>query len=118
LGVDYRIEKLKKGNVDESRKRPYYNLLPLHELISLAIGNSMTSKSCWNIYDALIEEFENEFNILLRVEKEKLIWFIKNELLSDLIIKNREGKIEVKPGYDGVYGEALLKKQEEQKKLF
>ena len=32
--------------------------------------------------------------------------FDKN--LVNLIIKNREGKIKVKPGYDGEYGKAVL----------
>ena len=39
-----------------------------------------------------------------------------DEKLAALIIKNRRGKIKIKPGYDGEYGVALL--GEEQKKLF
>ena len=119
LGVDYRIEKLKKEQeTPKDKKRPYYSLLPLHEVIGLAIGVSITSKNCWKIYNELIERFETEFNILLRVEKEKLSQVIKNELLADLIIKNREGSIKIKPGYDGIYGVPLTEKKEEQKKLF
>ena len=119
LGVDYRIEKLKKEQeTPKDKKRPYYSLLPLHEVIGLAIGVSITSKNCWKIYNELIERFETEFNILLRVEKEKLSQVIKNELLADLVIKNREGNIKIKPGYDGIYGVPLTEKKEEQKKLF
>ena len=57
-----------------------------------------------------------EFNILLKVEKAELAKVLKNEVLVDLIIKNREGKIDVKPGFDGNYGEAIL--PEKQQKLF
>ena len=118
LGVDYRIEKIKKGMVSEERRKPYYSLLPLHELISLVVGNSMASKSCWKIYNELIDVFGTEFDILLKVSREKLDQVVKNELLLDLIMKNRTGSIKVKPGYDGVYGEALLEKNKEQKSLF
>ncbi|HUW43471.1 MAG TPA: hypothetical protein VMV95_00730, partial [Bacillota bacterium] len=69
----------------------------------------------WQIYNKLIENFDNEFNILLKVPKEKLIKDF-NEKLVDLILKNREGNIKVKPGFDGEYGVALL--EEKQKKLF
>jgi len=31
-----------------------------------------------------------------------------NEALIELIMLGREGKLKVKPGYDGVYGEVLL----------
>ena len=119
LGVDYRIKKLKKEQeTSEDKRKPYYSLLPLHEVIGLATGISITSKNGWKIYNELIEKFETEFNILIRVDKEMLLQVIKNELLVDLIIKNREGNIKIKPGYDGVYGVPLIKKQEEQKKLF
>jgi len=118
LGVDYRVEKIKKGMVSEERKRPYYSLLPLHELISLSIGNSMASKSCWSVYNDLIDAFGNEFNILLKVDRGRLAQDVKNEVLLDLIMKNREGKIPIKAGYDGTYGIPLLEKQEKQAKLF
>jgi len=109
IGVEYRVlelEKLEKANYQG--KKFYYKLLPLHEIISLAIGIGVNSKGCWNIYNKLIEKFENEFNILLDVSKEELESVLDNPLLVDLILLNREGKIEVKPGYDGVYGKALI----------
>ncbi len=119
LGVSYRIEKIKKENQTPAEKRrPYYSILPLHELIGLAIGTSINSKSCWKIYNELIDIFENEFNILLKIEKSELSKFLKNELLVELIIKNRNGDVDVNPGYDGVYGKALIGKQEKQGKLF
>ena len=107
IGVDYRVEEL--ADVEEKVDgKPYYRLLPLHELISLALGFGVNSKSCWEVYNLLIKKFGNEFNILLNVSEQELSQVTDNSLLVDLIMKNREGKIKVKPGYDGVYGEAVL----------
>jgi uncharacterized protein (TIGR00375 family) len=117
IGVDNRVEELaKRENSNHKIKKQYYTILPLHELISLSIGIGMASKGAWKVYDNLIENFGNEFNILLNVSKKDLINVLKDGLLVDLIIKNREGQIKIKPGYDGIYGEALL--SEKQKTLF
>ena len=49
----------------------------------------------------------SEYEVLLNTEYNK-IKEIVGEQLADFIIKNRSGNIEVKPGYDGVYGEAIF----------
>jgi len=119
VGVEYRVEELASEGAENNGKKKYYTLLPLHEIISLALGVGMNSKTVWKIYNDLIECFKNEFNILLNVEKEDLIKVLKNELLVDLIIKNRVGEIKVRAGFDGVYGKALLPKgSEKQGTLF
>jgi PHP family Zn ribbon phosphoesterase len=82
--------------------------LPLHEIISLAIKVGINSKATWSIYNSLIKVFGDEYNILFFVSREDLNRVLSNSLLVDLIILNRDGKIEIKPGYDGVYGKALI----------
>ena len=53
----------------------------------------------------------------LNVSKEELIRELKDNLkLVQLILDNREGKIKVKPGYDGEYGKLI--EGEKQVKLF
>jgi len=116
VGVDYRVGELASDDADYPNKKKYYTLLPLHELISLALGVGLNSKSCWNVYDELIKNFKNEFDILLNVSKDDLSRVLGREVLVELIMKNRIGEIKVKPGYDGVYGEAIL--PEKQEKLF
>ena len=64
----------------------------------------------------MTEKYGSEFNILLNVDKEKMLKDRFDEKLVELIIRNREQKIKVKAGYDGVYGEAQL--GEKQAKLF
>jgi len=118
VGVEYRVEELTDTpeNYKPKNIKPFYTLLPLHELISLMTGSAMQTKKVWDIYNSLINCFENEFNILLDVSKEELILKNVDDKLIELILKNREGKIKVKPGYDGVYGVAQM--EEEQKRLF
>ncbi len=118
IGVEYRIEEIaeKPEGFRADNGVEFFKILPLHELISLHIGNSMTSKRVWAIYDKLIEDFDNEFNILLKISKEELLKKEVDEKLSELIIYNRNGNLKVKPGYDGIYGQVQL--PEKQKKLF
>ena len=117
IGVEYRVEEIAKHDHGHkpSDAKQFYKLLPLHELISIFTENGIASKKNWEIYNKLIENFGNELDILLKVEKQKLLDVDVNEKLADLIIRNRKATIKVKPGYDGVYGQALL---EEQKTLF
>jgi len=117
LGVDHRVEELadksRKSGFSSKNAKLFYKILPLQEVISLRLGMNMQSKKVWGIYNSLIERFGNEFNILLNVSKEDFIREKINEKLIELILKNREGKIKVKPGYDGVYGEAILDEVQE-----
>ena len=117
IGVENRVEELADANSKPENAKKFYILLPLHELIALAKASTLSSKKTWQIYNSLIEKFGNEFDILLNIPKEKLARELKDdEKLVELIMLNREGKIRVKPGYDGVYGEALI--GEKQAKLF
>ncbi|MFH1787251.1 MAG: endonuclease Q family protein [archaeon] len=117
IGVEHRVENLAKEESEHKNKKLFYKILPLQEVISLYFGNGMNSKKVWEIYNLLIKEFENEFNILFNVSERELKRTIEKRLI-ELILRNREGKIKVKPGYDGEYGVAQLDIGEKQKKLF
>jgi len=113
IGVEYRVESISffpKGHKPENAK-PFYKILPLHEVISLAVRSPIESKKTWEIYNKLIAEFNNEINILLNVPKEKLLNF--NEKIGEMILKNRGGEIKVRPGYDGKYGQAIISEKQE-----
>ncbi len=119
IGVENRVEQLADNPLGfmPQNAKPFYKILPLHELIALAKASTLASKKTWQVYNSLIEKFGNEFNILLSVDKIELAKFLSNdELLVDLIIKNRIGNILIKPGFDGQYGEAML--SEKQARLF
>ncbi len=110
IGVDNRVEQLASFPNDFKIKdaKPFYTLLPLQEIIALLTGNSLQTKNVWQIYNSLIENFGTEFNILLNVSGDEFSRKNIDNKLVELILKNREGKIKVKPGYDGEYGKALI----------
>src|SRR3989344_3717263 len=110
IGVEYRIEELakeKKGYKPENAK-DVIEVVPLHEVISSVYDiKQLHSKKIWEIYNLLIKSFKDEFNILLNVKEEELRKVI-HEKLAKVIIMNREGKLKIKAGFDGVYGEVVL----------
>jgi len=119
IGVENRVRQLSNKNSDYKKKKKYHTILPLHELISLATGSNMQGTGVWNIYNSLINEFTDEFSILLNVKREEFISKNVDAKLIGLIMKNRTGNIKVKPGYDGEYGIARVEgKIEKQRELF
>lgn len=118
IGVLSRVEELadRKEGFKPQDARPFKSILPLHEILAKMLGGAMTTKKVWNEYDKLIAKFGNELNILLNVPAEELAKTTTKEI-AQAIIKNREGKIKVKPGYDGEYGEAIIELAK-QEKLF
>ncbi|MDE1865342.1 MAG: DNA helicase UvrD [Candidatus Micrarchaeota archaeon] len=121
IGVDYRVEEIAKGPAGYRPKnaKMYYDLVPLQELISFVYKTPMAGKKCWEIYNGLIDRFGNELKIMTDVERNELAR--ADPKLVDIIIVNREGKLKIKPGYDGVYGQieesSKSKKEEGQKHL-
>jgi len=115
IGVENRVEKLTSQETYQyPNKKPFYKLLPLHELIVLAKASPLASRKTWLVYNNLIEKFGNEFNILLNVGTDDLNKALPQDaLLIQLIIDNRTGNIKVKPGFDGTYGIPLPKEKQD-----
>ena len=114
IGVAERIEELadRPENYIPKNAKPFKSLIPLHELISAVYNyKQLSSKNVWNIYNKLISGFGSEFNILLNTTEKDLLEIMDKKLV-DIILLNREGKLEIKPGYDGVYGRIILNQNE------
>jgi uncharacterized protein (TIGR00375 family) len=110
IGVEYRINELtKEKGYKPKNAKPYFNLIPLHELIAFSLNtNLLSTKKVWEIYNMLISKFKNEFNILLKIDKNELAKFLpEHNILTELIFLNRKGKLKIKPGYDGNYGKII-----------
>lgn len=110
VGVLQRIEQLadRPENFIPKNNVPFKKIIPLSELISANLGVGIATKKTWEIYYTMIKNFENEINILLNVEEQKLKNLV-GEKLSALIMSNRKGMIKIKEGYDGEYGYPIIK---------
>jgi uncharacterized protein (TIGR00375 family) len=105
-GVLQRLEQLadrQEGYVPEGAI-PFKRLLPLYELISSATGvNRLYSKPVIDEQNKLITTFGSELAVLLEAGEDALAGATKRTVV-DAILAQRENRVEVVPGYDGVYG--------------
>ncbi|KPJ55072.1 DNA helicase UvrD [Parcubacteria bacterium DG_72] len=118
LGVLNRVEELadRPEGVKPEAKIPFKSLIPLEEIIAEALDQGTGTKAVLAEYDNLIKEFGSEFNILLNVSEDNL----KAKTLAEIaegIIRVRQGKVSLEPGYDGVFGKIHIFSQGEQKDL-
>ncbi len=112
IGVEHRVEELADRELGFKPKnaKPYHTLLPLAEILSILMGKAVSTKTVTEEYYK-IQKLGSEFDILMKTPKEELLKVTKEKIV-DAILKNRAGQVKVQPGYDGVYGKALLNGEE------
>ncbi len=93
---------------------PFKNLISLDEIIGEALGVGPKSKKVMEEYKKLIAKFGNELNILLNVFYDEITQ-ASSSRLAEAIKRVREGKVNIRPGYDGEYGKISIFKEEEKK---
>ena len=112
IGVLHRIEQLADRPEGYKPKGaiPFKSLIPLSEILASLLNSGVASKKVFSEYYKLIKIFETELNILLVAKKEDLAK-AADEKIANAIIAVREGKIKIKPGYDGVYGHPIFENE-------
>ena len=118
-GVEQRVEEL--ADCPSGRKPAnaieFIHLLPLSEVIATTIGaESPSSLKVWRLYNILIDKFQDEYSVLLDTSREEIAQ-VADDTIADAIIRVRQGRVKVTPGYDGVYGRIDLLAKDETKKL-
>lgn len=91
---------------------PFKNLIPLPEIIVDVLECGPVNKRVSEQYNNLIKKFGNEFSILLNASLGELRAATLPEI-AEGIIRVREGKVFLDPGYDGVYGKINIFKENE-----
>lgn len=128
IGVDARVLELadqEMKQIEQKMHIPYKSIVPLPELIADYFGVSRNSKKVENLFFELMEKSKNEFEVLLDLDFGSLKK-IMPEVLAQGIIRMRESKLKLIPGFDGQYGkveifspeEQSLAKAQQQKSLF
>ncbi len=116
IGVLHRVEELadREEGFAPNGSKPFRSLIPLSEIISFVLKSNLSSRKVWEEYNKLVNSFGSELNVLLEAEEGRMKNVV-NEKVVELILKVRSEKVEIKPGYDGVYGELVIEKKESSK---
>ncbi len=123
LGVEYQVKKLadlKTEEIKQNKHIPYKSIVPLPEIIADYLQVNKSSKKVENLFFEIISKSKNEFEVLLDLDLQALNKIMPANLANG-IIKVRNGKIKLIPGFDGQYGKTEIFSPQEQhlaQKLF
>jgi len=109
-GVEQRVEELadRPAGYEPENAIDFIHLLPLSEIITAVLGaSSPFTQKVWSIYNQLVEKFRNEYTVLMDTSKDALKK-VTDEKIAEAIVRVRQGKAKVIPGYDGVYGKLII----------
>jgi len=117
-GVEQRVEELADrpvGFKPEGAIR-YMHLLPLSEIIATVLQSTYPgAPKVWSIYNVLVERFGDEYTVLIDAPREEMSKVVDPKI-AEAIVRVREEKVRVIPGYDGVYGQLVILEGKEEEK--
>ena len=90
--------------------------VPFDEIIADAMKVSKNTKGVWVQYEEIVKNTAPELFVLLEVKESEL----KQNLLpqiAEAIIRIRQGKVKLEPGYDGEYGKISIFREGERENL-
>jgi len=106
VGVMSRVDALAdraEGRGGDGRV-PFRNLIPLEEIIAAAFGSQPGTGAVREEYLKLVRALGGEFRVLLDAPLDDLARYTRPRVV-DGVRRVREGRVLIRPGYDGVFGE-------------
>jgi uncharacterized protein (TIGR00375 family) len=105
VGVMSRVEALANRQTGVADGRiPFRNLIPLEEIIAEALGAQPGTGAVRDEYLRLVQAFAGEFPVLLDAPLDEVSRHTRPRVV-DGLRRVREGRVVIRPGYDGVFGE-------------
>lgn len=104
-GVAERVEELAdrdEGVVPKGAQK-FIRMLPLCELIATLAGKDVFSAEVQRRYWGILNHVKNEYEVLIEASYDRLEEACGADL-ARIVLASREGRLEISPGYDGVYG--------------
>ncbi len=109
VGVMNRVEELadRPEGAVPTKAIPALHMVPLDEIIADALRVGTNAASVEKEYLRLVEKGGSEMDILLELSPEELSSFTPPSILEG-ILRVREGRLQITPGYDGVFGKIQI----------
>jgi uncharacterized protein (TIGR00375 family) len=117
LGVEQRVEELadRPADFEPPNAIGFRHLLPLSEIITAVLGVSYQgAKAVWRVYNPLIAKFGDEYAVLMDSPLKEMAEIVEPRI-AEAIVRVREDKVKVIPGYDGVYGQLAIFEEKQEK---
>jgi uncharacterized protein (TIGR00375 family) len=116
-GVLSRVDDLsvRKAGDKPAGAIPYRSVIPLEEVIAETLGVGVASKRVSEYYEKYVAQVP-EFPILLDLALPELANLVGANL-AESIMRVRQGKVSIEPGYDGVFGKIQIYSSQEKEKL-
>ena len=109
VGVMHRVTELadRPAGYRPSGSPACTHIVPLTEVLSEVTGKGVNTKTVQRLYMDLLDHLGPELEILLETPL-PLVEEHGSELIAEAILRMRDGRVNVTPGYDGVFGKIRI----------